>query len=131
MHLILRWLVGTGALYVTAWLLQAFDLAETKTSSLGAWLIAGVVMGLVNAVVRPVVQLLALPLTCATFGLAQILVNGLLFWLISVLAEAAGAPVYSVGFLGAIVGAILLGVINGAATALLAPDRDARDRPGR
>ena len=71
-------------------------------------LAAAFVLGLVNAVVRPLFVLLTLPVTVATLGVFLLVVNGLLLWLVT-----AFVPGFHVnGFLGAVVGSILLSVVS-------------------
>ncbi|HEX6528759.1 MAG TPA: phage holin family protein, partial [Burkholderiales bacterium] len=64
MRLLLVWLVNTVALIAVAYLMPSIEV-----SSFGAALVAALVLGLVNAVVRPVLVLLTLPVTILTLGL--------------------------------------------------------------
>ena len=71
-------------------------------------LAAAFVLGLVNAVVRPLFVLLTLPVTVVTLGAFLLVINGLLLWLVS-----SFVPGFHVnGFLGAVVGSILLSVVS-------------------
>ncbi len=71
-------------------------------------LVAAFVLGLVNAVVRPLFVLLTLPVTVVTLGVFLFVINGLLLWLV-----AAFVPGFHVnGFLAAVVGSILLSVVS-------------------
>ena len=73
-----------------------------------AALAAAFVLGLVNAVVRPLFVLLTLPVTVVTLGAFLLVINGLLLWLVT-----AVVPGFHVnGFLGAVVGSILLSVVS-------------------
>lgn len=75
----------------------------------GAWdaLIAGLVLGLVNALIRPVLLVLSLPFTVLTLGLFTLVVNGV------VLAIVAGLTRLDVaGFGAAIIGALILTVVS-------------------
>lgn len=71
-------------------------------------LIAALILGLVNAVVRPVMILLTLPLTIVTLGLFLFVVNALMFWL----AAALVPGFYITGFGAALLGSLLLTVLN-------------------
>jgi putative membrane protein len=73
-----------------------------------AALAAAFVLGLVNAVVRPLFVLLTLPVTVVTLGAFLLVINGLLLWLVSTLV--AGFHVN--GFLAAVVGSLLLSVVS-------------------
>jgi putative membrane protein len=77
-----------------------------------AALAAAFVLGLVNAVVRPLFVLLTLPITVATLGIFLLVINGLLLWLVS-----AVVPGFHVnGFLGAVVGSVLVSIVSGILT---------------
>ena len=73
-----------------------------------AALAAAFVLGLVNAVVRPLFVLLTLPVTVVTLGAFLLVINGLLLWLVT-----AFVPGFHVnGFLAAVVGSVLLSVVS-------------------
>lgn len=120
MQILLRWAVSAGALFATVWLLAQFRLAGVeKNSEWYGWFAAAVVMGLVNALIRPIARLLTAPLNCLTFGIVGVLVNGLMFFLVPMILKSAGMPVFWVNFPGAVLGAILVGAIGGIASNFL------------
>jgi putative membrane protein len=73
-----------------------------------AALAAAFVLGLVNAVVRPLFVLLTLPVTVVTLGAFLLVINGLLLWLVSFFVSGFHVN----GFLAAVVGSILLSVVS-------------------
>ena len=77
--------------------------------------IFAVVLALLNAVVRPLIALVALPITCLTLGLFTLVINGLMFWLAANLV--GGVSVSSFG--AAIVGAIIVSLVNLAASLIV------------
>ncbi|MBP2677161.1 MAG: phage holin family protein [Deltaproteobacteria bacterium] len=80
-----------------------------------AALVAAFVLGLVNAVVRPLFVLLTLPITVVTLGVFLLVINGLLLLLV-----AAIVPGFHVnGFLGAVAGSILISVVSWVLTMLV------------
>jgi len=80
-----------------------------------AALVAAFVLGLVNAVVRPLFVLLTLPITVVTLGVFLLVINGLLLWLV-----AAIVPGFHVnGFLGAVAGSVLLSIVSWILTMLV------------
>ena len=124
MRLILRWIVNAGALAATIWILHAISpsLAHWSVSgSAGALvtaLFAVLIMAIVNAFIRPIVTLLTLPLSCATFGLFAFVVNAVMFWLVGWLSGA-----FTVSVLGALLGSIVMGIVSGIANHLItSPD---------
>ncbi|MEL6552255.1 MAG: phage holin family protein [Cyanobacteria bacterium J06621_11] len=77
---------------------------ETVTASV----LAAIAIGVVNAIIRPIIKLLSLPLTLVTFGLFSLVVNGFCFWLASTLV-----PGFEVrGLIGFIVGPIALSFLS-------------------
>jgi putative membrane protein len=93
--------VATLALGTISDRLISFDRAETV-------LLFGVVLGLINAFIKPVVKLLTLPLTCLTFGLFAVVTNMLLYWL-----GAYVTPNLEVSWWGALIGSLLVSVTSG------------------
>src|SRR5688572_18364898 len=102
MQLLVRWLVATGALYATVWLLSLVGLAGIEPGPWYGWFIAAVIMGLVNSLIRPVARLLTAPLNCLTFGIIGVVVNAAMFFLVPVFSKAAGMQVFSLEPLGAL-----------------------------
>lgn len=79
-----------------------------EISNFPAALIAAVAIGFVNGFIKPVLSILSLPITFLTLGLFALVVNGICFWLASILV-----PGFSVhGFLGIIVGPIVLSLAS-------------------
>lgn len=101
---LLHWLVVAIALFATAYILPGVSVASWP-----ALAVAALVLGLVNAVVRPVLLLLTLPITVLTLGLFYLVVNGLAFAL-----AALVVPGFTVdGFGWAILGALLVSLFSG------------------
>lgn len=108
--LILRWLVIFVAVLVAAALFpKRVSYASLESAALFAAL-----LGLLNAVLRPVLGLLTLPLTCLTFGLFAIVVNGFLFWLATQVFP--GVRVNS--FFDAVIAALVVSVVSFVANRL-------------
>src|SRR5581483_2830393 len=86
----------------------AYIVPGVHISSVGSLLVAAVLLGIVNAVIRPIILILTLPLTVLTLGLFILVVNGISFALVSWLV-----PGFAVRGLGsAILGAIVVGLIG-------------------
>jgi len=103
MRFLIHWLSATLALAVTAWLLPGISF-----SSIPALVIGALVLGLVNAIVRPVLHVLSLPITILTLGLFIFVVNGIAFGLAAWLTP--GFVVHGLG--NAILGAIIVSVVS-------------------
>lgn len=105
------WLVQAAALFLTSRIVPGIHVA-----SYGALAIAALVIGFVNALVRPVLVLLSLPLTIVTLGLFYFVVNG-----VCLMLAAALVPGFTIeGCLTAIVGALVMSVIAWAINRVLA-----------
>ncbi len=110
LRLVVVWLINALALMAVAYLMPSITV-----SSFGAALVAALVLGLINAVVRPVLFLLTLPVTVLTLGLFIFVLNGLLFWLVGSWLEGFGVG----GFWAAVFGAILFSIVSWALSALV------------
>jgi len=75
MKLLLRLAINVLALLVVEYLLPGFHLASLWTA-----VVAAIVIGLVNTFIRPILQLIALPISILTFGITALLINVLLLW---------------------------------------------------
>ena len=99
----LHWLVTAAALAAAAWLLPG-----VRVTSPMALAVAALVLGFVNAIIRPILVILTLPITLLTLGLFYLVVNGLAFGL-----AAAIVPGFSVDGLGwAMLGALVVGLLS-------------------
>lgn len=77
MKLVLRILVNAAAIWITSLILEAFTFS-------GTWwqlLVVALIFGIVNALVRPIVKLLTLPINILTLGLFTLVINALMLWL--------------------------------------------------
>ena len=110
MKLLLVWLINAVALMAVAYLLPGI-----AVSSFVVALVAALALGLVNAVLRPILILLTLPATLLTLGLFIFVINGLLFWFVG--SFVAGFTV--TGFWPAIFGAIAYSIVSWALSALI------------
>jgi putative membrane protein len=98
MRIVLVWVLNALALWLVTLAVPGVQIQDPVDA-----LIAAIVLGLVNAVVKPVLVLLTLPITVVTLGLFLLVLNALLFW-----AVGALLPGFHVaGFWWAMAGAIL------------------------
>ena len=115
MRLLIRWLISGGAILLVARLLEGIDVSRP-----GDALLAAAVLGLVNAVIRPLVLFLTLPIGCLTLGLFTFVVNALMLWL-----TAAVVPGFEVdGFVPALVGSLLISAVSTVASWFLGGGRE-------
>jgi putative membrane protein len=110
MRLLLTWIINAVALLLVPYLMSSVTVA-----SFGTALVAALVLGLINTLIRPVLVLLTLPVTFVTLGLFIFVINGLLFWAAANLVGGFQVA----GFWSAVGGAILYSVISWILSSLL------------
>jgi len=110
MRMLITWLINAAALFALPYLMQSIRVQSFSTA-----LIAALLLGLVNVLIRPILVLLTLPVTVLTLGLFIFVINGLLFW--AVANFVGGFQV--AGFWSAMMGAILYSLISWALSSLL------------
>jgi len=92
------WLINALALLTVAYLMPGIAVSSFWTA-----MVAAVVLGLVNAVIRPILILLTLPATILTLGLFIFVINGLLFWFVGSHLQGFAVSGFWAGVFGAIV----------------------------
>lgn len=111
MNFILRLLAGVVAVWLTVKLGQLLGTGLAW----GGWiraLLFVVVLAVINAVIRPLLKVFALPINCLTFGLFAFIINALLFWLAAAITQGVKVPTFWAALFGSLVLAILSGIIN-------------------
>ncbi len=112
--LLARWLVNAAALLLVAYLYPG-----VQVESFVAALLAALVLGLVNAIVRPLLVVLTLPVTLLTLGLFLFVINALLFWMVAELVQGFAVG----GFGAALLGSILYSIVTLLTSWILFPRR--------
>ncbi|MGI6679575.1 MAG: phage holin family protein [Dehalobacterium sp.] len=102
--MVVRWVLNAVALLITASLFQGIEISGFFSA-----LVAAIVWGVVNAVIRPIVLFFTLPLNLLTLGLFTFIINGLMLKIV----EAVVVGVSIQGFWSFIFGALVLSIISG------------------
>ncbi len=110
MRLLLTWILNALALLALPWLFNSIHVADFTTA-----LVAALVLGLINTLIRPVLVLLTLPATLLTLGLFIFVINGLLFWFVGSFIRGFTVD----GFWAGVFGAIVYSVISWALSSLI------------
>jgi putative membrane protein len=110
MRLLLVWLINALALLALPYVVPSIQVDNFTTA-----LVAALILGLVNTLVRPVLVVLTLPATVLTLGLFIFVINGLLFWLVASFMQGF----HVAGFWSAVLGAIVYALISWAASLLV------------
>ncbi len=107
---LLTWLVVAISLVITAKIVPGFNLDNFTAAA-----IAAIIMGLVNAIVRPILVLMTLPLTILTLGLFLLVVNAISIGLVAYLTPGFDVT----GFFPAVIGSIVLSLVSGLLSKLV------------
>ncbi len=102
--MILRFLGTAAAVYLTVYLVPGITISGGWTTTL----LVALVWSVITMVIRPVLSILTLPITIITLGLFAFILNAVLFWAMTLIV-----PGFEVaGFLPALIGAVVLSIIN-------------------
>ena len=113
MHLIFRWILNALAL-----LLVTRVVPGVAVDGFYAALIVALVLGVVNALIRPILIFLTLPINLVTLGLFTFVINALMFWFVSTLVKGFHVS----GFAAAFWGALVLWAVSWITNALLSKE---------
>ncbi|HEC34771.1 MAG TPA: phage holin family protein [Chloroflexi bacterium] len=114
--LLVRWVIAALALFVAAWLVPGIRVSGTAWI---AYAVMAAILGLVNALVRPVLKLLTCPLILLTLGLFTLVINGITLWLSAWIANRLGIHFYVDGFWPAFLGALIVSIVTTVLAALV------------
>jgi putative membrane protein len=117
MKLIIRWLLLAAALLLVAHLYAGVQVANYRAA-----LVAALVLGLLNTLVRPLLVLLTLPVTLLTLGLFLFVINALMFWAAaSLVGESFNVSGFGAALIGSLIYSLAGVVIDVAIERLFAP----------
>jgi len=125
--IIVRWVINAIALWAAVTIVPGIHI-QTQ----GNWWLAilglALIFGLMNAIVRPIIEMLTCPLIVLTLGLGTLLINTLLFWLTGLIGEKFGIGFTVDGFWPAFLGALVVTVVSVVLTFLIPDKRQPRPR---
>jgi len=98
MRLLIVWLINAAALFALPYVFPWVQVDTFWTA-----LVAALVLGLINTLIRPLLVLLTLPVTIVTLGLFIFVINGLLFWWVGSFVDGFHVSGFWSGVFGAIV----------------------------
>ncbi|HEY5847494.1 MAG TPA: phage holin family protein [Microlunatus sp.] len=124
MRLLLRLLANAAALAVATFLLSGISLtASTLEGKIFTFLVVAAVFGILNAIIKPIFQLVTIPLVLLTLGLFLIVINACMLLLTSWLAGMFGLGWSVDGFWTAVLGAIIVSIVSFLLNVFI-PDRE-------
>jgi putative membrane protein len=111
-RLLVRWFVCSAGLWVTASLLTS---SISYNSQIGVIIIAGLVLAIINAILKPLIIILSLPAILFSLGLFMIVINGFMVWMASKLYHSLHVH----DFWAAMLAGIIIGLVNYLVTTVL------------
>ena len=123
MKFLIKLVITAVALWVATLLISGIQLhAHTTAGKVITLIVVALIFGVINAVLKPIVKTVGCLAYAVTFGLISIVVNGLLFWLTSWVAGKLSVPFHITGFVPAVLGALIVGIV-GWVLSLILDDR--------
>jgi len=114
MSFVLRVLINAAAIWLATQLLDGLEVVggDDTTTRVIVFLVVALVFGLVNAIIKPIVKIVSLPLYILTLGLFTLVVNALMIMLTGWLSEMTEYGLRVDGFWTALVGGLIIGVVS-------------------
>lgn len=120
--LLLRWIINAAAVYAAIWAVPGIR-AE---GGLVTCFAMALILGLVNAIIAPVIKLLTCPLVLLTLGLFTLIINGAMLLLASSIGSGLGLAFQVDGFSAAFLGALVVSVVSFVLSVLTGINREDR-----
>jgi putative membrane protein len=118
-------IVSAAALAVAAWAIPGIQVTgHGDASKAGTLIVVALIFGIINTVLKPIIKTIGCAFYVLTLGLAALIVNGLLLWLASYIAGQLTLPFHITGFVAAVEGALIVGVVSWLLHLILGDERD-------
>ncbi len=125
---LLHLLINALAVWATVYLVPGIEVLPDGPQW-AAIVVFALILGLINALLRPLLKLLTLPVLILTLGLFSLLINTLTFWLAAMVGEYLHVGFYVRGFWAAFLGALVVSVVSSVLSLLFQPDRHPHSKP--
>lgn len=102
----IRWMLNIAGIIFTAYVIIGFDV-----TAVGA-IVGSIVLGFINATIRPLLLLLTLPLNLLTLGLFTFVINGLMLWVVSMFVRGFEIQNFVTAFFAALILTVISSVIS-------------------
>jgi putative membrane protein len=111
MRFLLRWGITAASVAIAAWLLPGISVDQPHR--IWTVVLVALVLGLVNAFIRPLISIMSCGLIVLTLGLFTLVINGLMLWLSSwITVHWLGLSFHVDGFWNALFGAIIISIVS-------------------
>jgi putative membrane protein len=113
MKILLKLVITAVAVWISTLVIPGIQLHTHSTSGkIGTLVVVALIFGIINAILKPIAKTIGCLAYAITLGLISIVVNGLLFWLTSFIAGKLQVPFHIKGFVPAVLGALLVGIVG-------------------
>jgi putative membrane protein len=127
MKFLVRVVITAIALAVATWAVPGIELRAGSTlHKVLTLLVVAIIVGVVNALLKPIIKTVGCVFYILTLGLIGLVVNGLLLWLSSWVAGKLTLPFHITGFWPAFWGAIIIGLVGWVLNLFVHDDRERR-----
>ena len=107
LHTIIRWVINASLLMLIPYVVPGVEMKNFGTA-----LVAALILAFVNAIIKPILVLLTLPINILTLGLFILVINGLMFWLVSAVVKGFYVSGFWPAFFAALVFSIFSITLN-------------------
>jgi len=115
--MLIRWIIASFSLFIAAWLVPGI---RVEGNAWAVYAVMAVILGLINAVIRPILKLISFPLIIFSLGLFLLVINGITLWLASAIAvHWFHVGFYVHGFWSAFLGALIVSIVSVILSALM------------
>ncbi|OGP51054.1 MAG: hypothetical protein A2Y79_00450 [Deltaproteobacteria bacterium RBG_13_43_22] len=101
--ILIKWFINALAIYVTSYLVKGIEFTGAA-----ALIMAAALLGILNALIRPILIILTLPINILTLGLFTLIINGGMLWFVSLLIKGFIIQ----GFWPAVIGALMISIVS-------------------
>lgn len=122
MRLLIRWGITIVAVAVAARFVPGITV-DNNTNTILVFALFAIILGLVNAVIRPILAFLSCGLILVTLGLFMLVINAVSLWLASLIANGLGVGFHVEGWVPALIGSIVISLVSFVLSMFL-PDKD-------
>lgn len=103
---LIRWILNILGIIITANVIEGFNVTV-----LGA-IVGSIILGFVNATIRPLILLITLPINMLTLGLFTLVINGLMLWLVSLFVKGFDVLNFGAAFIAALLITVISAVVS-------------------
>lgn len=129
MRAVIIWLVTAIAIAAAVWLVPGIDVIGSHSETILPFVVLAAVLALLNSFIKPLLQVISLPITCLTLGLFALVVNTLVLYLAVWIGNGLfNTGFYIDGFLNALFASIVISLVTAILNALIGVNKDKQVR---